>query len=79
MCSKKITLIYDNNKNLIHSDNDYSKISNTININKIKLKYRLLDKDVIDILRLNSKKSLAMTKIGNKTNYFNEVFEYLEK
>ena len=79
LCSKKITLIYDNNKNLIYSDNDYSKISNTININKIKLKYRLLDKDVIDILRLNSKKSLAMTKIGNKTNYFTEVFEYLEK
>ena len=79
LCSKKITLIYDNNKNLIYSDNDYSKISNTININKIKLKYRLLDKDVIDILRFNSKKSLAMTKNGNKTNYFTEVFEYLEK
>ena len=72
----KVTFIYAGDNNFVHSDKEYSKISNKINI---KYKFNLLDNDILDKYKIKSKISLATNKMANKDKYFNKVYEYLEK
>ena len=70
----KTTAIYNNSKYIFDSDHSYSKINKKININKFKYKYRLLDKDIINLLKINSKisKNLGDDKnLPNLLNYLN--------
>ena len=69
----KTTAIYDNTKNH-YADELYSKISKKININNIKYKYRVLDKDILDLLKINSNKLRKINNdesISNLINYLN--------
>ena len=68
----KTTAIYDNTK-INFSDELYSKINKRININNIKYKYRLLDKDILYMLKINSNK---FSKISNDKNISN-LIDYL--
>ena len=70
----KTTAIYDNTK-IHYSDELYSKISKRININNIKYKYRLLDKDILNLLKINSNefiKTNSDKSISNLINYLNQ-------
>ena len=74
--SNKVTFIYTGDNNFVHSDKEYSKISNKI---KIKYKYNLFDNDILDKYKIKSKISLATNNMANKDKYLSKVYEYLEK
>ena len=71
---KKTTAIFDNIK-INFSDKLYSKINNKININNIKYRNRLLDKDILNLLKMNSKKIININKdknVSDLINYLND-------
>lgn len=68
----KTTAIFDNTK-IHYSDEFYSKINKKININNIKYKYRLLDKDILNLLKINSNEF----KKGNTDRNIPDLIDYL--
>lgn len=70
----KTTAIFNNTKLNTH-DYDYSIMEKKININDIKYKYRLLDKDILNLIRVNSKKFENMYQdknVSDLINYLND-------
>ena len=70
----KTTAIYDNTK-IYYSNEEYTKISKRTNIYNIKYKYRLLDKDILNLLKINSNefiKNNTDKSISNLINYLNQ-------
>ena len=69
----KITVIFNNSK-LTSDDHFYKKIDKKININNIKYKHRLLDKEILNLLKINSnkfRKIINDQNISNLINYLN--------
>ena len=70
----KTTAIYDNTK-IYYSNEEYTKISKRTNIYNIKYKYRLLDKDILNLLKINSNEFIKTNgdkSISNLINYLNQ-------
>ena len=79
LMSEKLTLIYDNRKNFLSRDEIYSRVTNNININNIKYKYRILDKEVLNKLKFRSKICSKMLFNGSRDEYLRKLIKYLEK
>ena len=76
--ARKTTIIFDNMEKKIISDYLYSEIDRKINIYNLKYKYRLLDSDILNILKINSKNSYKIIKNYKKNNFLYEVSKYLD-
>ena len=78
LMARKTTIIFDNMEKKIISDYLYSEIDRKINIYNLKYKYRLLDSDILNILKINSKNSYKIIKNYKKNNFLYEVSKYLD-
>lgn len=70
----KTTVMFNYTK-LTSDDHFYKKIVKKININDIKYKYRWLEKDILNLLKINSKKFVNIHKdknISDLINYLND-------
>ena len=63
----------------IESDDLYSEINKKINIYNLKYKFRLLDSDILNILKINSKNSYKLIKNYKNLNFLDEVSKYIDK
>lgn len=79
LLAHKTTIIFDNMKNKKVNDLLYSRINNQINICNTKYKFRLLDKDILNIIKINSKNSYKIIRNRKNFNFLNKVSEYIDK
>ena len=79
LLAHKTTIIFDNMKNKNVNDLLYSRINNQINICNTKYKFRLLDEDILNIIKINSKNSYKIIRNRKNFNFLNKVSEYIDK
>ena len=78
LLAHKTTVIFDNMEKKIESDDLYSEINKKINIYNLKYKFRLLDSDILNILKINSKNSYKLIKNYKNLNFLDEVSKYID-